>query len=553
MKKNIFVFAALLAGAVLAASCAKGELVTEAVEENATVKELTIEATLQAASGEGMKTAFAADDILRVRFADASGARVGRTQTLTNTTGEGTTATFSAGKVSVPNDAATVYAYLDNKATGKVNYASAPTVADFSNQDGTLESAAARQVIMGSSALSGNSASVSLAYKTSIVKAVISYPEDAEPKVGETTATLSCGQYDVVYLDLDKTEASTKGDITVNAVVSGKVATAYIAVWNEELQNGSIFSNIQTTKYGCDYDVDKIAAGKTEVARKVVETLVYNYYIPDEEYKISGVRGNLASADPCVTLSAGTITVAENKTGKIRNSQIVLDNGKTYQFVQVGPNEFKGSWTFKAKNFSNNTNITKAGNNMTTAITIGDPIGGVETLEDFDGVKHTNNLGITGLYDTAVMNACMEINYETKEFKFGLFMDARKAQKVAKSNISGYPYVCFLPEMGTSPSMSANWTSPWNFVQPELDSTKDYCWIWFTVSADLNEFTWNSFTQRQFMTGDLKTSANCIIGITCAVCKSEEVTKASTYGTYNVIYQGNTNNDTKVPVSITRN
>ena len=53
--------------------------------------------------------------------------------------------------------------------------------------------------------------------------------------------------------------------------------------------------------------------------------------------------------------------------------------------------------------------------------------------------------------------------------------------------------------------------------------------------------------------GDLKTSANCIIGITCAVCKSEEASKANVYGTYNVIYQGNTSNDNVVPVSITRN
>lgn len=553
MKKNILAYAALLAGVVLAASCNKGELVSEAVEENATVKALAIEAKLSSASGEGMKTVIAADDILRVRFADASGAKVGRTQTLVNTSGEGKTATFSAEKISVPNDAATVYAYLDNQATSQVNYASMPTKDDFSNQDGTLDCAIAKQVIMGKSALSGSNASVDLSYKTGIVKAVLSFPEEATPIDGETTVTLACSQYNVMDIVLDETASSSKGDITVNAKVDGNKAVAYIAVWADDLKNGSIFSNIQSTKYGCDYDVDQISAGKTVVAEKSVETLVYNFFIPDEEYKIEGVRGSLASADDCITLAGGVITVAENKTGKVRNSKITLDNGKTYQFTQMGANEFKGSWTFKAKYFSNNTSIVKAGNNSTSLLTIGDPIGGIETLEDFDGVKHTNNLGITGFYDTAVMNACVEIDYDTHSIKFGLFLDARTAQKVSKSNINGYPYVCFLPEMGTATNPSANWTSPWNFVQADLDTQKDYCWIWFSVSEDMNEFTWNSFSDKQYMNGDLKTSANCIIGITCAVCKSEVASKANVYGTYNVIYQGNTNNDNIVPVSITRN
>lgn len=54
------------------------------------------------------------------------------------------------------------------------------------------------------------------------------------------------------------------------------------------------------------------------------------------------------------------------------------------------------------------------------------------------------------------------------------------------------------------------------------------------------------------MLGDLHTSANRIIGITCAVCKSDKVTKDSVYGTYNVIYQGNTNNDMKGAITFVK-
>lgn len=552
MKKNIVLFASLIASLFIAGSCQKYD-VKEAVEENATVGPLSVKATLTAGTGEGMKTVIAADDVLRIRFVDANGKVVGRKQMLTNKTGEGASATFSADAVAVPDGAQKILVFLDNRTTGKINYGSTFTQADFLSQDGTLKSAQGLQIIKGEASV-GTDVSVDLKYATTIVKAAVSYPEGVEPKANETTITLALGETGSAVIENDY--EPTKANITVNAVVDAaqKTASAYIAVLVKDLKDGTLLSNIGSTKYGCDISAAEIASGKTLVVNKKVEVLVYSLFIPDEEYTIDVVGEKVSGAD-FITVSGGKLTVAENKTGKVRKGSVILDSGKEYEFTQIGPNEFKGSWTFKAKFFSNNTNVVTAGNNKTAAVTLGDPIGGVETLEDFDGVSHTNNIGITGLYGTAVMNACVDINYETHDIKFGLFFDARKAQKVTVSNISGYEYACFLPEMGTGSNLNANWTSPWNFVQPELDTEKDYCWVWFKVSEDLNQFAWNSFSkeERQFMTGNLATSANCIIGITCAVCKSEEATKANVYGTYNVIYQANTNNDTVVPMSFTRN
>lgn len=552
MKKNIVLFASLLASLFIAGSCQKYD-VQESVDENATVSSLSVKATLATATGEGMKTTIAADDVLRVRFVDASGKVLGRTQMLTNKTGEGASATFSADAIAIPNGAQDMQLFLDNRAIGKINYGSAPTKADFLAQDGTLKSAQGLQIIGGKVKV-GSDVSVDLSYGTTIVKAEVSYPEGVTPKEGETTITLAVNELGTAVIGDFPTGA--KENITVNAKVdtTKKTASAYIAVLVMDLQDGTLLSNVGNTKYGCDISAKNITVGKTLVINEKVDVLVYNLFIPDEEYTID-VVGEKVSGDDFITVAGGKLTVAENKTGKVRKGSVALNNGKEYKITQIGPNEFKGSWTFKAKFFSNNTKVVTAGNNKTATVTFGDPLGGIETLEDFDGVKHTNNIGISGLYGEAVMNACVEIDYETQDIKLGLFFDARKAQKVTVSNISGYEYACFLPEMGTGSNLNANWTSPWNFVQPELDTEKDYCWVWFKVSEDINQFTWNSFAkeERQFMTGNLATSANCIIGITCAVCKSEEATKANVYGTYNVIYQANTNNDNIVPVSFTRN
>ena len=168
MKKNIVLFASLIASLFIAGSCQKYD-VKEAVEENATVGPLSVKATLTAGTGEGMKTVIAADDVLRIRFADAGGKFIGRKQMLTNKTGEGASATFSADAVAVPDGAAKIVVFLDNRTSGKINYGSTVTKADFASQDGTLKGAQSLQIIGGEAAFS-NETSVNLEYATSIVK-----------------------------------------------------------------------------------------------------------------------------------------------------------------------------------------------------------------------------------------------------------------------------------------------------------------------------------------------------------------------------------------------
>lgn len=514
MKNRFFIYASVLAGALACASCADPYKIQEASDPNAPVKALTIDATLSAGTGEGMKTTIVATDFLRVRFADASGKKVGRTQVLYKTSGEGASASF-AGNVAVPNDATTVYAFLDNSTTNVVNFGSLPTVDDLSAQKGTLADAMAHQVICGSSALSGGKATVSLAYKTSIVKAVVSYPEDVTPVAGETTITLSCGQYDKVAIDLDATAASTKGDLTVNAAIEGKNAVAFFAVW-AGLGEGMISSNIGSTKYGQDVDCSSVVAGKTSTVATTVETLVYSYKISDDEYTVSGVRGNVAKADPWITLAGGIITVAENTTGAIRTGSLVLDNGKTYVFTQFGANEFTGSWTLYSKLFDGNKRMGGSKGDFTANVTISLAKG-----------ENGNNVTISNLYPGVEVEGKIDIDYEAMTAKLGVYVSQTR---IYKSSIG---HCVLLPECASA-AANTYWTG-YNFCPKNNNdfSENNYDWLWFTISEDYSTAKYQYHGAGQFSPNNKYRYC----GLSFVVASETAITGTA----YDVIHQANYN------------
>ncbi len=535
MKKILLTFACALSAMALFSACDNGEDVKEFKDDNATVKTLTIEATLPSAQGEGMKTAFTAKDFLRIRFAKADGTSTGRTQILRGEAAEGKTASFS-NSIAVPDDAETILVYVDNKETNSVNYGSAPTVVGLGNQKGTLEDAVAHQVIMGTasvSSLSGGKASVSLAYKTGIVKLVVSYPEDATPKAGETTITLGGdAQYNSIVLPLDTPEKeSEKGAITVPATVDTDLATAtaYIAVWpvGGEYTNTNLISHIQTTTYGNTLEVTDITAGKTTEIAQSVDAKEFNYWIGDEKYTISDVYAKVESASKWITVENGVLTVEENKTGSVRVGKVVLDNGHTYIFTQIGANDFKGSWTLYSKRFNPNGTVSGGDNNANeTVVTFGEPLK-KETLTDASGKEHTNNIGIKGLYLESVLDACVEIDYEARTVNFGIFFDRRAAQSAGSGK-----YCVYLPECA-----GVNTWGSYNFAPGDKAfSDSNYDWLWFTVSEDLKTLKYQYYGAGQ------KTSNGkyFICGISCV--KATSTDKSSIAGSYDVIYQANYKN-----------
>ena len=304
MKKSLYILA--VAAAAFAVSCNKYEI-SEAVDTNATVKTVSVTATLPSVSGEGLKTAFVAEDFLRVRFADASGAKVGRTQKLLNTSGSGANATFSSDKVAVPNGASTMYVYLDNSSASAINYASTPTVCDLASQSGTLADAVAKQVLMGSAPVSDN-ANISLAYKTGIIKVGASFPEGVTPVAGETSLRVSAQQFNNVVIDLDAAPASAMGDITATvSEVNGNTAYAYIAVWPKaaEYEDAGVYSVVRNTTYFNPLSKVSSPAGKTSEAKADVDILVYNLAFDSDAQVIEGVTGSSPrSSSPTISLTA---------------------------------------------------------------------------------------------------------------------------------------------------------------------------------------------------------------------------------------------------------
>lgn len=70
------------------------------------------------------------------------------------------------------------------------------------------------------------------------------------------------------------------------------------------------------------------------------------------------------------------------KTGSVRVGKVVLDNGHTYIFTQIGANDFKGSWTLYSKRFNPNKTIIGGDNNANeTVVTFGESLK-KETLTD---------------------------------------------------------------------------------------------------------------------------------------------------------------------------
>lgn len=237
-----------------------------------------------------------------------------------------------------------------------------------------------------------------------------------------------------------------------------------------------------------------------------------------------------------LSYSKGMVSWTENTTGSARTDTLEIPATSSRIIVtQAEPKDFKGTWDFRTQRFSNNTNVTTTAADITIPITIGDPLVG-ETLTDFDGTSYTNNLGVKGLYLDAVADAVAVFDYESGKVKFGIFLDERKAQAVVNGNTT-YPYVCFIPECGTTWNAGAM-SSPWNFVPKPISATQNYQWLWFDVKEDLKTLQYDH-PYKQNLIGKDGSNGTTIIGITCAVAKNATPTADDIYGTYNVIYQAN--------------
>ena len=198
--------------------------------------------------------------------------------------------------------------------------------------------------------------------------------------------------------------------------------------------------------------------------------------------EIAGGEGTVSS--DWLSYSSGKLSWTANTTGKPRTAVVKFTNGSELSVTQIGVDDFKGSWDFVTKVFAGTGAATSAGDPKTFDVTISGPrVGG--SFTDAGGVKHTNNIGITGLFGTAVLDGCVDIDYEAKTVRIGLFLDTRDG---AGQEVNG-KYLTFFPGLCTV--SATGWGKPWLYSETE-QGNPDYSWIWFSVAADFNSFIYKN-------------------------------------------------------------
>lgn len=198
--------------------------------------------------------------------------------------------------------------------------------------------------------------------------------------------------------------------------------------------------------------------------------------------------GTPTGGDGWLTYADGKVSWTANTTGHPRTSTLTFENGSSFKLTQIAPADFKGGWKFTTKIFAGAGASAKAADPGVMSVTFVDPLKPV-TLKDVDGVEHTNNIGLKGLFFDTILDACVDINYEAKTVRIGFFLDARDGSGQA---VNG-KYAAYIPGIATRTDKA--WTSPWQYAETELGDP-DYVWFWFTISEDFNTIMYTNRTEK---------------------------------------------------------
>ena len=237
-----------------------------------------------------------------------------------------------------------------------------------------------------------------------------------------------------------------------------------------------------------------------------------------------------------LTYENGTVSWTANTGGIPREAELSLPNGCSFRIRQLSVSDFMGNWTLKSKRF--NPNGTLGGTTGTDATNATDLVFGEPVSTE--SLAHVSNVGIKGLYLEAVLDACVEIDYDAKSVRLGLLLDRRKAQAAGNGS-----YMCFLPECANK---NFSW-GDYNFAPKAGEfSTTDYDWLWFSCDETLKTF-------KYIFRPDGQLTANGsygICGISCVKGTGEDPATLSTGKNYDVIYQANYNSSDSEGLSFVR-
>lgn len=506
-KKILTIFA--LAASLLACNKVENEVV--APENGA--KTLTITATLgdpatrlsySEATDGSYKASFNNDDVVWAYFAKADNSVAGPVTKLAidpkSISFDGKTACFRQPAVSIPEGSTKIIAYLANTANTTNFDGGDDIVSDISSQ-ANLTAALNNQVIYGavdfkdltSTNPDALAASIPFSYKTSLLKFSLALPEGTEvdPKAA-VSVTLANGKiHNKLHISGGVLGAkSEEGDLNLGATVANGVVTAYAAVWAADDLNSKIFVTIDKDSFLADFKPSAtIAAGKAyTVERAVTKVSMETKWIADEAGSVEFPNGGTAAVtEGFLSYADGKISWTKNETGKPRSAKIVFANGSTFEALQIGPADFKGAWTFTTKVFAQAGSFVPAKDPYTFGdVTLGEPRN-TEALVAPDGKTYTNNIGVKGFFFDTVLDACLDIDYEAKTLRMGLFLDTRDG---IGQQVNG-KYATYFPGLATKSATA--WGKPWLYTETELGDP-DYVWMWFKISEDFNTIIYQNRT-----------------------------------------------------------
>lgn len=506
-KKILTIFA--LAASLLACNKVENEVV--APENGA--KTLTITATIgdpdtrlsySEATDGSYKARFNENDVVWAYFAKADNSVAGPVTKLAidpkSISFDGKTACFRQPAVSIPEGSTKIIAYLANTANTTNFDGGDDIVSDISSQ-ANLTAALNNQVIYGavdfkdltSTNPDALAASIPFSYKTSLLKFSLALPEGTEvdPKAA-VSVTLANGKiHNKLHISGGVLGAkSEEGELKLGATVANGVVTAYAAVWAADDLNSKIFVTIDKDSFLADFKPSAtIAAGKAyTVERAVTKVSMETKWIADEAGSVEFPNGGAAAVtEGFLSYADGKISWTKNETGKPRSAKIVFANGSTFEALQIGPADFKGAWTFTTKVFAQAGSFVPAKDPYTFGdVTLGEPRN-TEALVAPDGKTYTNNIGVKGLFFDTVLDACLDIDYEAKTLRMGLFLDTRDG---IGQQVNG-KYATYFPGLATKSATA--WGKPWLYTETELGDP-DYVWMWFKISEDFNTIIYQNRT-----------------------------------------------------------
>lgn len=506
-KKILTIFA--LAASLLACNKVENEVV--APENGA--KTLTITATLgdpatrlsySEATDGSYKASFNNDDVVWAYFAKADNSVAGPVTKLAidpkSISFDGKTACFRQPAVSIPEGSTKIIAYLANTANTTNFDGGDDIVSDISSQ-ANLTAALNNQVIYGavdfkdltSTNPDALAASIPFSYKTSLLKFSLALPEGTEvdPKAAVSVNLTSGKIHNKLHISGGVLGAkSEEGELKLGATVANGMVSAAAAVWAADDLNSKIFVNIGEDTFIADFKpAASIVAGKVyTVERAVTKVSMETKWIADEAGSVEFPNGGAAAVtEGFLSYADGKISWTKNETGKPRSAKIVFANGSTFEALQIGPADFKGAWTFTTKVFAQAGSFVPTKDPYTFGdVTLGEPRN-TEALVAPDGKTYTNNIGVKGLFFDTVLDACLDIDYEAKTLRMGLFLDTRDG---IGQQVNG-KYATYFPGLATKSATA--WGKPWLYTETDLGDP-DYVWMWFKISEDFNTIIYQNRT-----------------------------------------------------------